>query len=771
MNQENPAPSQVSRRTVLRAGVVLGGATMLSLPAALPGALPAGAATPSGWIRLADNGQTDYRVYVASGEDAVVHQAATELAQYLRSITGTTFPVVSAPNPPAGHLLAVGRNNALAKQLAQSIRYDALSDDGFALRTVGASVLIAGASSRGTLYGAYWVLDRLLGVRWFAPDQTHVPHSRDVAIKMSDLNGDRVPRFRFRCVLAGDANDAAYRQHNMLNGRRDQYWTVPRSKGIDTWSGYWPEEAEWSFTQVVTDQSLWYGGQIKAMDPQTREDATNSLVQIIRDRVANGDDKSAPFFQEDRGWTPDPDSKAFADAHGGALSAPVIDMVNDVAARVRKQIPGARLETQAYQFTFKPPTGIKVSDDVVLTVAPIQADFGRSLFGDGNPDVGASIRTWTGLASNIVLWDYITTFSAYILPFPNWWSMCESIKALAQYPSAQGYFGEGPWNASGTELTQLRVWVISRLLWDPTLDADALIHEFVNGYYGSAGPAVYEYLSVVRKSMLDTGTTLPCYTTVGAGYLTFDAMRRADDLMGQAEQAVQDDATLLKHVHALRLGVDYVILVRSSEYVQTAAAEGVTWDPDLENRAKRFEVELKASGLTQYTEGGGSPDDLLSIIRVAGVPATPPKAAEGLPASDWIDYQEPSLKLYAPVTTVMKDDPASNTYTVRMPGNVSDWGVQLPLNQLPREGSWKLYVSARADTGSADPNAAAMYIGVYPATGGVAVPVSTFSDGQYHEIPVQGTYRNDGSLTLYVAPPKSDAIGAVYIDRVFAVKA
>lgn len=767
MNQENPVPSQVSRRTVLRAGVVLGGATMLSLPA-----LPADAAGRHGSIELARHGRTHYRIYVGAREDAVVHQAATELAQYLRSITGATFPVVSAEHhQPSGHLLVVGRNNAFAKQLDRTIRYDALSDDGFALRTLGESVLIAGASSRGTLYGAYWMLDRLLGVRWFGPDHTHIPRSRDLAVRMSDLNGDRVPRFRFRCVLAGDANDAAYRQHNMLNGRRDQYWTVPRSAGIDTWSGYWPEEAEWSFTQVVTDQSLWYGGQIKAMDPKTREEATDSLVKIVRDRVADGEDKSAPFFQEDRGWTPDAASKAFADAHGGALSAPVIDMVNDVAARVRKQIPGARLETQAYQFTFEPPTGIKVSDDVVLTVAPIQADFGRSLFSEANAEIGANIRTWTGLASNIVLWDYITSYASYILPFPNWWSMCEGIKTLARFPSVQGYFGEGPWNASGTELTQLRVWVISRLLWDPSLDADALIHEFVHGYYGEAGPAVYEYLTVMQRSMLDTDTALPCNTTVGAGYLTFDAIRRADALLGRAERAVRHDARLLRHVRALRLGVDYVILVRANEYVQVAAAEGVTWDPDLAKRAERFEVELTASGLTQYTEGGGTPEQLLEIIRVAGIPATPPKAVEGLPASDWIDYQEPSLKLYAPVTTLVQDDAASNTYTVRMPGNVSDWGVQLPLNQLPHAGSWKLYVSARAETGTADPTARALVVGVYPGTGDIGVPVSTLSDGQYHEIALPGTYQNDGSLTLYVAPPKSDGIGTVSIDRVFAVKA
>ncbi|HEY8458271.1 MAG TPA: DUF4838 domain-containing protein [Actinopolymorphaceae bacterium] len=765
MNHQSPTSSTLTRRSVLRAGVALGGAT-LATAATRPAE-----ASPNGWIRLANNGRTSYRVFVGTGEDVVVRQAAKELAQYLHRITGAKFRVVSGQHLPAGRLLVVGRKNALARKLERTIDYDALSDDGFALRTLGHNVLIAGASSRGTLYGAYWVLDRLLGVRWFAPDHTVIPRSRDVVIRMSELNGDRVPRFRFRCFLAGDANDPAYRQHNMLNGRRDQYLTLPCPEGIDTWSGYWPEEVEWSFTQVVTDESLWYGGQIKMMDPRTREEATKALVKIIRDRVAAGEDKSAPFFQEDRGWTPDPDSQAFADAHGGALSAPLIDMVNDVAARVREQIPGARLETQAYQFSFKPPTGLKVSDAVVLTIAPIHADFGRSLFSEANAEIGSSIETWTGLAKNIVLWDYLTSFSAYILPFPNWWSMCDSIKALAQYPTIQGYFGEGAWNAAGTELSYLRAWVISRLLWDPTLDADTLIREFVNGYYGKAGPFVYEYLTVLRQSMLATNTALPCYTTVGAGYLTFDAMRRADELLEKAERAVRHDAKLRKHVLALRLGADYVILVRANEYVRTAEAEGIPWDPDLSNRVKRFEVELEAAGLTQYAEPGGTPEDLLSIIRIAGVPATPPETAAGLPASDWIDYQEPTLKLYAPVTTIMQEDAASNTYTVKMPGNVPDWGVQLPLNQLPTEGAWKLYVSARADIGSAEPDAAALYLGVYPATDSIPVPVSTLSDGKYHELPMPGTYQNDGSLTLYVAPPSSGSIDAVYIDRVFAVKA
>src|SRR5262249_11311901 len=156
-------------------------------------------------------------------------------------------------------------------------------------------------SPRGTLYAAYWVLDRLCGVRWYAPDFTHVPTRTTLKWDAVQAVGDHVPRFRFREVLAGDANDAAYRQHNMLNGLRDSYWTVPRTPGIDTWSQYWPEDVPYGhfFQEVVTDKSLWANEQLKAMDPATRTAAANRLIELVQERIAAGQGASAAFIQED----------------------------------------------------------------------------------------------------------------------------------------------------------------------------------------------------------------------------------------------------------------------------------------------------------------------------------------------------------------------------------------------------------------------------------------------------------------------------------------
>ncbi|MER7332887.1 MULTISPECIES: DUF4838 domain-containing protein [unclassified Micromonospora] len=765
--ETEPGGTSLTRRTVLRASVAAGIATAVGSVSPTPAH-----ATPAPRLKLADGGRTRYVIYVGAREGAVVRHAANELSEYLQAITSATFPVVAADRPPAsGHLLVVGRDNPVAARWPSTIDYDGLSDDGFALRTSRDNVLIASAEPRGTLYGVYWLLDHLCGVRWLSSDYTIVPTESVLTIPTSDLNDDQVPRFRFRTILAGDANDAAYRQHNMLNGRRDQYWTVPRPAGIDTWSSYWPEERPYSYHQVVTDSTHWSGSQLTAMNPETRALAATSLVEIIRRRTAAGEDLSASFHQEDTGWTPDPASQAFANAHGGALSAPIIDMTNDVARRVRQEIPGARLSAQAYGFSFAPPTGVTVDDSVVLTIAALHADFGQSLFGEKNKEIGDSIRTWSRLANHIVMWDYLTGFNSYIIPFPDWWAMCESVQTLATLPTVQGYFGQGAWNAAGTEFSHLRIWVISRLLWNPRLDADKLIREFLRGYYGAAADSIYAYMQVMRKSVADTSTNLSWLTFVGSPHLGFAAMREADALLSQAEAAVRQDAARLKHVRALRMTVDYVILVRTNEYVQAAAVAGVDWDPDTQNRLNRFELELADSGLTRFNELGGTPAELLALMRIAASPATPPAVTNGLPSSDWIDFQEPHLKLYAPVTTILADDKSSNRHTVRMPGNRPDWGVQLPLGSLPPGGTWKLYVSVRADTGSAPATAKAIELGVYPHPESViSVPVEQLSDGLYHEIPIPGTYESDSSKMVYAAPPNSPEIAAVYVDRVFAVR-
>lgn len=157
--------TEVSRRRLIAGAAAIGVGSVL---AGQPGT--AVAKPRPRLIKLSNNCDTDRVIVVGAAEGAVVQHAALELSTYLEQITGCPFPVVNTANgSPA---IAVGRLNEYQSALTGSsaLPPEDPERDGFSFRTTGANVLIAGVSPRGTLYGANYFLDRLLGVRWYAPE-------------------------------------------------------------------------------------------------------------------------------------------------------------------------------------------------------------------------------------------------------------------------------------------------------------------------------------------------------------------------------------------------------------------------------------------------------------------------------------------------------------------------------------------------------------------------------------------------------------------------
>ncbi len=724
----------------------------LILPAACR---TSGQAAPQELV-LASGGVAHYVIYYGAGETQIVEHAALELGQWLDEVSGASFTVttdetVSQPK------IVVGRNNPLTQAIADQMDFPAMEGDGFRILTEDDNVYIAGAIDRGTLYGVYYLLDIYFGVHWLSPEFTVVPSLDPLALaSVDDLQN---PRVAYREIFSADTDDAYFRQHNRLNGSRGdthrEYLDYPEE--IDTWS----QDGPWggsNFYEII-DEAFHSGGQIEAMNPAVRAQAAEYFTSKI------ADDGAAPWYafsQEDHGWEPDEDSQAFADAHGGALSAPIVDMVTDITNQVRETYPEAHLSTSAYQWSFQPPTDITVPDYVMIEIAPIEADFGYPYTDTAkNQAASDAFAGWISIAPTLGVWDYNANFQNYLQPLPNLDAMFTNIQYFGSLENFKSYFGEGSYGTEGAEFADLRAWVAARLLWNPNQDYHVLMDEFCDEYYGpEASPFIKSYIALLHQSLRDSGDRISSKERITADYLNLDFILQADQLMAQADTAATGDYSA--HVHEVRLGVDMTILLREHMYAAEAEARGITWTHDPERRA-RFEQYATEANITDYSEDA-SIDMLYDALDIERVnPAEPSIVPPGV---EWIDYQDLDFSYCCGAHLV--EDPLASDHGAMQHDNF-EWAVTLPFDMLPPGESWTLYAYVRADVKpDADPDAEAFYMGVDPGSW-IQPTVAEMQDGQYHvfqfpEMPV--SYQTGRDAWLSSNPDQTERI---YVDRIVAI--
>ena len=184
-----------------------------------------------GLVTLAQGGVPQVVIVVPEGAPAPVRFAGLELKEHLDRMTGAEFSIVE--NVPAdGRAIVLGDTAGARKA---GIEAEGIARDGYAIRTVGNTIYIAGRDDktekseillrvktpfgrkagrytmvkelgapswdfeRGTLYGTYRFLEEL-GVRWFFAGEKGrvVPEKSDVAVRAFSLHEE--PAFILRKV-------------------------------------------------------------------------------------------------------------------------------------------------------------------------------------------------------------------------------------------------------------------------------------------------------------------------------------------------------------------------------------------------------------------------------------------------------------------------------------------------------------------------------------------------------------------------------------------
>ncbi len=168
------------------------------------GALNARPARAAENLTLARNGEALCAITIGINASPTEKTAASELASYLKQVTGAEFEVVIPVLAKGRPIIAVGPEAAEDLMPDLDLSRKSLGDDGIVIKTHGRDLIITGAngSKRGTIYAVYQFLEEYVGVRWWTSSENFVPSRPNLEI--GAINRRYVPALAYRDILYKD---------------------------------------------------------------------------------------------------------------------------------------------------------------------------------------------------------------------------------------------------------------------------------------------------------------------------------------------------------------------------------------------------------------------------------------------------------------------------------------------------------------------------------------------------------------------------------------
>lgn len=555
-------------------------------------------------VGIARRGRALARVVVAPDAAETERFAAGELSLFLHIVTGAEFPVRVDAAPEGANLLV---GPGAARRSGHDTGAPGLLPEEIVVKTVGRDLVLAGGSPRATLYAVYTFLEDIVGCRWWTSTASRMP--RKPSLSVGSLAIRFKPPFEYREPYWYVAFDDVWAARNKANGTRAGgdalrggrqvyegfvhtfYSLIPPAK-------YFDAHPEW-FSEIEGLRTT-ANAQLCLTDEDMRRELVKNLAERLR---ANPEATIASVSQNDCfGNCTCPKCRAVDEEEGGPAGS-LLRFVNAVAADLEAEFPQVAFDTLAYQYTRKPPRLVRPRPSVIVRLCSIECSFARPLDDPKNRAFFDDLDGWSKIAGRLYVWDYTTDFSHYVQPHPNYGVLAPNIRLFAGR-NVRGVFEQGAYQSWGSEMAELRAWVLAKLLWDPRRDGDALCEEFLEGYYGPAAGPMDDFLETLETAVARSGDALGCYSPPDAGFLSLETLLRSHRILDAARKKVRRSAEYGRRVARAALPLDYVVLVRWDALREEAGRRGKPW-PWPETRATfldRFLGAAREEGVTMISE-------------------------------------------------------------------------------------------------------------------------------------------------------------------------
>ncbi len=718
-------------------------------------------------IELVTNGQSDY-VIVLHDPSPSEQWAAEELADHVEQMSGARLPVVTSPaqTPPRAVYIGAAFDDGAAE----------LGTDGYVVRTSGPKLVIAGGRRRGTLYGVYTLLESL-GVRWWAVGETFVPHKPNIVIEPTDIRN--APVLEYRDMMFGDlwgADGQLWMARNKLNGM--QWDDAPeklggRYKFVGNLVHSYMHLLRDSGHEITDNMKALVNGRRTSAQPCLSSQATVEAMTagVLKAFEETPDARFVVVGQMDNGSYCRCEDCAAIDEAEEAHSGQVIRFANRVAEAVEKARPGSEIATAAYSWSRKPPKNLRPRDNVRIVLCSIECDFAHPLADASNPENKAfkeDIEGWREIAGQLLIWNYIGNREHYLLPNPELDTLVPNTKFFVDN-NVIGIFEQGTHVGTATDMAPLKKWVLAKALWNPEADGPGLIREFVNGYYGAAGPAIRKYIDVMHRTGREQDFHLGRRVRLNAPFLRPEIVVEAEAALRQAAELAKDQPLYARRVRHAHMGTRYLLAKCGPDTATWRAVEERFGDIDFPALSAEFERTVEEYGIDKINDPAPIGPWLHWLEQYAAMTeaqglVVPPELADEDPA-DFRLIQ--ACQMDARAGWWAPSEGASDGWAVHVPGR--GWHTNTRFNtwnDITPGKQYKLYVRARARM-EAGPEGEVWQFGVYPRGRTVNIQADALRDGKWHVFETPAWDAREGQYFWTALMPDADGVEAVEVDCIW----
>ncbi len=495
-------------------------------------------------LTLVENGQAGAQIVIGAQADVTEAWAARELQTAVRQMSGAQLPVGHGLSDSAVNLvLGTPADNPLiaARQSAFQGDLDFLKgSDGFAVRTEGRTIYIFAHQPKGVLNGVYSFLEENAPILWYRGGEAGAAYRPSKTITASHADYRSRPAFAVRgwhLVVTGQdlLGTEEWMARNGCNfkatqaGREEKELrrlglrsVIPSGHNLHQ---FLPNklffESHPEYYAMIDGQRRPLGGRTQiCFSNMEGAKAFTDQVLAYAAKMPREDEIQFGFginMQDNWGLCQCPLCSRAIHLPDGTVVKPEDEafrstqyylFLNQVARAFYGKYPNKRLVTYGYFFSAVPPK-VKPFKNMDIVFCLAVRDDKHPLDSTYNEKWTKRLKEWVAIAGpdQVILRDYYANGAGFSRPMAQVvatdFQLYHKLGLRGIYaelfPDNQRLSRGEPlsvyWDASA-----MQFWLITRLMWNPEADLNALRQRYLERVYGPAAGAMGQYYKLIHDS-------------------------------------------------------------------------------------------------------------------------------------------------------------------------------------------------------------------------------------------------------------------------------